>query len=152
MHLVTYLQFQQASESTLASSYTTVCQGHVADADVHWMTGRFARQCEIHADALQPVLARLDTPGEPVPERLHVQGLTTIRAGLAGLLRDLQELYQLVSLVDTTWSLVGQAAQAIRDWELIKIVEGCAAQTTAQLDWLRMRMQMTAPQALLVAV
>ncbi|MFF2102298.1 hypothetical protein [Streptomyces sp. NPDC058202] len=151
MHLVTYLQFQHASETTLSSSYTTVCEGHTADADVHWMTARFARQCQAHADALTPVLGRLDAPSEPVPERLHVQGLAVIRTGLAGLLRDLQELFQLVTLVDVTWSLVGQAGKAIRDTELMHIIDDCAVQSRAQLDWLRMRMQMTAPQALLVA-
>ncbi|MEU4098719.1 hypothetical protein [Streptomyces sp. NPDC026673] len=151
MHLVTYLQFQRASETTLGRSYTAISEGHITDADVHWTTARFSRQCVAHADALAPVLARLDTPDEPVPERLHIQGITTARTGPAGLLRDLLDLYQFANLLDITWSLVGQAGRAIRDHELLRVIDECAAETTAQLNWLRMRMKEAAPQTLLVA-
>ncbi|MFI8185303.1 hypothetical protein OG539_41785 [Actinacidiphila glaucinigra] len=151
MHLVTYLQFQRASEITLGSSYTVISEGHIADADVRWTTARFSRQCAAHADALVPVLARLDAPDESVPERLHIQGVAAARTGPAGLLRDLLDLYQLGNLLDITWSLVGQAGRAIRDHELLRVIDDCAAQTTAQLDWLRMRMKEAAPQTLLVA-
>ncbi|MEU3663446.1 hypothetical protein AB0E77_27450 [Streptomyces sp. NPDC032940] len=151
MHLVTYLDFQHTSEATLGSSFTVVSEGHTADADVHWAAARFARQCAAHSEALGPVLARLDAPDEPVPERLHVQGITTVRPGPAGLLRDLLDLYQLVNLVDITWHLVTQAGSALRDHELLRAAGTCSAETTAQLDWLRMRMKSAAPQTLLVA-
>ncbi|MEU0603610.1 hypothetical protein ABZ484_36110 [Streptomyces sp. NPDC006393] len=96
-------------------------------------------------------------PGPPgrtagaVPERLHPQGISVVRTVPAGLLRDLQDLYQFVSLVDITWSLVKQAGQALRDGELLRVIDDCAVRTTAQLDWLRMRMKAAAPQTLLVA-
>lgn len=151
MHLVTYLDLLQTSEDTLTGSYTVVSEGHADDADVHWTTARFAGDCATHAQALAPVLARLDAPQGPAPERLHPQGIAATRTGPAGLLRDLQDLYQLVSLVDITWSLIKQAAQALRDLELLQVIEDCAAQTAAQLDWLRMRMKTAAPQTLLVA-
>lgn len=151
MHLVTYLDLLKTSETTLGSSFTVVSAGHAPDADVHWTTARLARQCAAHADALAPVLARLAPPDEPAPERLHVQGMTAARGGPAGLLRDLQELYQLTGLVDITWTLVGQAAQALRDRGLLDVVDTCAPQTAAQLGWLRTRMKAAAPQTLLVA-
>ncbi|MFC8217888.1 hypothetical protein ACFUTY_06915 [Streptomyces sp. NPDC057362] len=151
MHLVTYLGFQHTSEAALAGSFTVVSEGHTGDADVHWAAARFARQCAAHSRALDPVLARLDAPDEPAPERLHVQGITTARPGPAGLLRDLLDLYQLANLVDITWHLVAQAGSALRDHELLQAVETCSAQTAAQLDWLRMRMKTAAPQTLLVA-
>lgn len=68
-----------------------------------------------------------------------------------GLLRDLQDLYQLANLIEVTWTLVGQAAYGARDPDLIDIVERCDRGTTAQLAWLRMRMRAAAPQTLLVA-
>jgi hypothetical protein len=46
--------------------------------------------------------------GAPAPA-----GLTTVRGGPVGLLRDLQDLYQLDNLVDSTWMLVGQAAHGV---------------------------------------
>lgn len=82
---------------------------------------------------------------------MHPSGLTSPRSGPVGLLRDLQDLYQLANLVGITWTLVGQAAYGARDRELIDIVERCDREMAAQLAWLRMRMRAAAPQALLVA-
>lgn len=151
MHLVTYLEFLQRAEQSLAGSYRTISAGHAADADVHYATAGFAAQCDVHADALGPVLARSEPAGEPAPERLHVTGVSQHRAGPVGLLRDLQDLYQLANLVDVTWTLIGQAAHGARDHDLLAVVDRCSPQTAAQLDWLRMRMKAAAPQTLLVA-
>ena len=151
MHLVTYLTFLQRSEEALGHSYRVVADGHAADADVHYPTARFAAQCLAHGAALASVLDRFQPATEPEPDRLHVQALRAHRPGPLGLLRDLQDLYQLANLVDVTWTLVGQAAHGARDEELVQVVERCAAQTTAQLAWLRMRMMAAAPQTLLVA-
>lgn len=151
MHLVTYLRFLHTTEETLAGSYRTVSDGHFGDGDVHWTTARFARQCVAHAQALAPVLERSAPAEEPGPERLHVQGMTSARSGPVGLLRDLQDLYQLANLVDITWTLTGQAASATRDGELADITRRCGEEATVQLDWLRMRMKAAAPQTLVVA-
>ncbi|GIL25838.1 hypothetical protein [Actinocatenispora comari] len=151
MHLCTYLILLAAAEQTLADSYVTVSQGHADEADVHYTCADFARQATAHVEALAPVTARYTDRREPEPERLRPDGLTTTRGGPVGLLRDLQDLYQLVSLVDITWALVGQAAAGARDRELIDTVAGCHGQTTAQHAWLRSRMRAAAPQTLLVA-
>ena len=151
MHLVTYLEFLRQSELTLGESYRVVSAGHRADDDVHYASRGFASECTAHADALAPVLARTEPATEPEPERLHAEPLHAHRDGAIGLLRDLQDLYQLANLVDITWTLVGQAAYGARDGNLIHVVEDCAPQTAAQLAWLRMRMKAAAPQTLLVA-
>jgi hypothetical protein len=151
VHLATYLDFLRTSEQTLGRGYHLVTDGHAADADVHWMTARFARQCTDHATALAPVLARYAPTPEPAPESLHAPGLDAARTGPAGLLRDLLDLYQLANLVDIAWSLIRQTAQAGRDHDLLAVTDHCATDTTAQLAWLRMRVRAAAPQTLLVA-
>lgn len=151
MHLVSYLGFLQRAEETLGRSYRLVSAGHAADGDVHYMTAAFDRQCLAHSRALAPVYARADPPTEPEPDRFHVRALDAHRPGPAGLLRDLQDLYQLVSLIDITWVLVGQAAQGLRDTNLLGVVDRCAPETGEQLAWLRMRMKAAAPQTLLVS-
>jgi len=151
VHLVTYLGFLQRTEETLGHSYRLVSRGHPADADVHYPTADFAAQCAAHADALAPVLARCNPATEAEPDRLHVEGADSHRAGPIGLLRDLQDLYQLATLVDSTWTLVRQAAQGARDRDLIQVTDRFVPQIAAQLDWLRMRMKAAAPQTLLVA-
>ena len=52
---------------------------------------------------------------------------------------------------DITWTLVGQAAQGLRDDDLLKVVTTNEKETAMQLKWLRTRMKQAAPQALVVA-
>jgi hypothetical protein len=151
MHLTSYLTLLAGAESTLAASYRAVAAGPMADSDVHYTCHSFARQCDTHSASLAPVLERYASHSEPEPDRLHPPGLTGHRAGAVGLLRDLQDLYQLATLVTSTWTLTSQAAQAARDQDLIDVVSDAGHQTTAQLAWLRMRMKADAPQTLLVA-
>lgn len=151
MHLTTYLHLLHTAEGTLSDSYREVAAGHRPDADVHYTCLRFGADCAAHAEALRPSLTRYDKAREPEPERLHPPGLTTTRSGPVGLLRDLQDLYQLANLVGITWVLVGQAAHGARDRDLIDLATRCDNELTAQLAWLRMRMRAAAPQTLLVA-
>lgn len=151
MHLPTYLTLLASAEQSLASSYHLVAGGHTGDPDVHYTCQDFARQCTGHAEALAPIAARYADRRQPEPDRLHPAGLPATRSGPVGLLRDLQDLYQLASLAEITWTLVGQAAAGARDRDLLQVTDRCAAQTTAQLAWLRMRMKAAAPQTLLAA-
>ena len=73
------------------------------------------------------------------------------RTGALALLRDLQDVRMLVSFVDTTWTVVKQAALALRDEELLAVTVDCESQTKLQQDWLLTRIKGAAPQALLVA-
>jgi len=73
------------------------------------------------------------------------------RTGALALLRDLQDVRMLVSFVDTTWTVVKQAALALRDEELLAVTVDCERQTKLQQDWLLTRIKQAAPQALLVA-
>ena len=84
-------------------------------------------------------------------ERLHAAGLAEVREGEVGLLRDLQDLHVLATLVQTTWTVVSQGAQGLRDTELLEIAQTCNAETSRQLSWLNTRMKVAAPQALIVA-
>jgi hypothetical protein len=151
MYLSTYLTLLQNAETALARSYRQVATGHRPDSDVYYTCQQFARQCDEHSSALTPTVERYAHVSEPEPERLHPEGLTSVRSGPIGLLRDLQDLYQLANLVDITWTVIGQAAHGARDRDLIALVSRCNEQTTAQLAWLRTRMKAAAAQALLVA-
>ena len=90
-----------------------------------------------------------DKPAEP--ERLHSELFGGTRGGGLGLLRDLHDLYLMATECEVTWALVGQAAQAARDADLLDTVERCRGEVDAQLKWLRTRMKQAAPQALVVA-
>ena len=151
MHLATYIGLVDEGERTLAESFRQVAEGHAQDADVVHLCERFAVQCDSHREQLAPVVARYGEERQQEPERLHAQGLDGARSGGVGLLRDLHDLYLLVSYLDIAWTVVGQAAKAVRDEDLQNVVSWCEKETSAQLSWLRTRMKEAAPQALVVA-
>lgn len=151
MHLATYIGLVDEGERTLAESFRQVAEGHAQDADVVHLCERFAVQCDSHREQLAPVVERYGEERQQEPERLHAQGLDGARSGGVGLLRDLHDLYLLVSYLDIAWTVVGQAAKAVRDENLQNVVSWCEKETSAQLSWLRTRMKEAAPQALVVA-
>ena len=151
MHLDTYLGLQHVASQTLAESFRQVAQGHAAEPDVFTDCHHLARMCDEHVARLAPLTERYGEQQDDEPERLHADGLTGVRSGGVGLLRDLQDLYLLGSLVDITWTVVKQAAQGLRDRELLDVVAHCEGETKTQLEWLSTRMKQAAPQALIVA-
>jgi len=151
VHLATYIGLVDESERTLAEALRQVADGHSQEPDVTALCRRFAVQCDGHREQLEPVVARYGERQEDEPERLHAQGLDGTRTGGVGLLRDLHDLYLLVSYLDIAWTVVGQAARAVRDEELIDVVRCCDTETAGQLAWLTTRMKEAAPQALVAS-
>ena len=123
MKLPVYLGLLHRAETTLAQSFRQVSDGHRDEPDVRFLCRSLADQCDAHTLALRPIIARYGegNPGDE-PERLHADGLSQTRSGGLGLLRDLQDLYFLGSFVDITWTMVKQAAQGLRDAELLEVV------------------------------
>ncbi|MFP5070979.1 hypothetical protein ACLFMI_15120 [Pseudonocardia nantongensis] len=148
MRLPIYLGMLHDAEQTLAESWRRVADGHAAEADVHHLGHQLAGQCDRHIQALRPLVAHYGEQPDDEPERLAAQGLSQVRSGPVGLLRDLQDLYLLASFVAITWDLVEQAGQAIRDPDLLAAVRSCREESTTQVAFLRTRLEQAAPQAL----
>jgi hypothetical protein len=152
-HLATYIGMVHRAEQTLADSLLTIGDGHKAEADVFHACSTLAKMSQDHVSRLQAVVDRYgeERAGDDVeePDRLHAVGVGEVRQGSIGLLRDLQDLYLLATLVQTTWTVIYQGAQGARDRELMTIAEHCNADTSRVLTWLNTRMKAAAPQALL---
>lgn len=152
MKLPVYLSLLDGSEQALHDAYRKVAVAHGDEPDVHFLCITLATQCEAHWRKLAPVIERYgEGPADDEPERLQHGGVGEPRTGPLGLLRDLQDLYLLASLVDATWMVVKQAAQALRDTELLHVVEDCEHEVAVQLRWLLTRMKQAAPQVLVAA-
>ncbi|GAA1985284.1 hypothetical protein GCM10009817_28410 [Terrabacter lapilli] len=150
-HLSTYIGLADHSEKTLADSFRAVAQGHREEADVYHTCQTLAGWSDQHREKLAPIIERYGEDEElEEPERLRASGLADVRSGPVGLLRDLQDLHVLGSLVQTTWTVVAQGAQGLRDKELLEVANSANAETSRQLSWLNTRMKMAAPQALIV--
>jgi hypothetical protein len=150
-HLTTYIGLADHSEKTLADSFRAVSQGHDGEADVFHVCRMLAEWSDQHRRRLAPVIARYgEDHTVEEPERLHASGLAEVRPGPVGLLRDLQDLHVLATLVQTTWTVIAQGAQGLHDPELLEVATTSNAETARQLTWLNTRMKSAAPQALIV--
>jgi hypothetical protein len=150
--LPVYLTLLAESERTLADAYLQMAGAHGDEPDVHALCLTMAAQCQAHERLIARIVAEYgEAPADDEPERLHHEGVGEPRTGPLGLLRDLQDLYLLASLVDVTWMMVKQAAQALRDAGLLEVVEACEHETSVQLAWLQSRMKQAAPQALIAS-
>lgn len=150
-HLSTYIGLADHSERTLADSFRAVAAGHDAEADIVHTCATLAGWSDSHRSKLAPIIERYgEDDSVEEPERLHASGLAEVRKGPVGLLRDLQDLHVLATLVQTTWTVIAQGAQGLRDRELLEVANASNAETTRQLSWLNTRMKEAAPQALIV--
>jgi hypothetical protein len=150
-HLATYVGLVDHSEQVLSESFRAVSDGHADVADVHHLCLTLAGMCDEHRRRLGPVLERYGEEDLEEPERLRAEALPQAREGEIGLLRDLQDLHLLATLVRSSWVVIAQGAQGLRDRELLDIAQSSRAETDRQLTWLDTRMKAAAPQALIVA-
>ena len=152
-HLATYVGLADHSERTLADSLRAIAEGHAHTPDVFHACYTLAAFSDEHRRLLAPVVDRYGEPhtGDDVeePERLHATGLAQARSGEIGLLRDLQDLHVLATLVATTWTMIAQGAQGLRD-RLLTVATDASTGTAHQLIWLTTRMKAAAPHALIV--
>lgn len=150
-HLSTYVGLADHAEQTLAEAFRTIAEGHARAADIFHTCHLLAQMSDRHREALAPAVERYGEEDLAEPERLHASGLAQPRTGEIGLLRDLQDLHVLATLTQTTWTVIAQGAQGLRDRELLDIATSANAETSRQLSWLNTRMKAAAPQALIVA-
>jgi hypothetical protein len=151
VHLAHYLGLLHKAQTDLAAAFREVRDAHADEVDVHHLCERLAEQCDSHAVRLEPIAERYGEDAAEEPDRLYSELFMGPREGGLGLLRDLHDLYLMASECDVAWTLVGQAAQALRDNELFEVVQACEGETASQLQWIKSRMKEAAPQALVVA-
>jgi hypothetical protein len=135
----------------LADAFREVATAHRDEPDVEQLCRQLASQCDRHAELVRPFAARYGAEADDEPERLHNEIFTGVRSGGLGLLRDLHDLYLVATECDLCWTIVRQAARAVRDDDLAAVVATCEGDTAVQMKWLTTRIKQAAPQALVVA-
>ena len=151
MHLAHYLGLLHQAQVDLAAAYREVGHAHADEPDVFHICENLARDCDGHAERVEPFVDRYGEEAPQAPDRLHADLFSGTRSGPLGLLRDLHDLYLMAAQCDMAWTLVGQAARGLRDEALVAVVQSCEGETATQMRWLRTRMKQSAPQALVVA-
>ncbi|HEY0695990.1 MAG TPA: hypothetical protein VGD71_43990 [Kribbella sp.] len=151
MHLRTYLGLLHDAEQSLADAFRQVGSAHRDEPDIEHLCQVLAGQADGHVASIAPIIHQYGQQRDDEPERLRAAEFSGTRKGGVRLLRDLHDLYALASFVDITWTVVLQAAQALRDKHLITVVNSCDQDTTRQLTWLQTRINQAAPQALIAS-
>ncbi|MBW4716890.1 hypothetical protein [Saccharothrix obliqua] len=151
MHLAHYLGLLHRAQLTLGDAFREVGAAHGDEPDVAEQCARQARRCDRHARDLEPFARRYAEDAPDEPERLHSELFRGTRTGGLGLVRDLHDLYLMATECELCWTVVGQAAQGLRDAGLFAVVRRWEGETAIQVKWLRTRIKQAAPQALVVA-
>lgn len=150
MHLAHYIDVLLSSERELRNAYTEVGARRNEEPDVRVDSEKFARRCDAHVAALEPLRDRVDGD-HTEPATLRRALFAGPREGPLGLLRDLHDLYLMACECDLAATLVTQASQGLREPQLSGVAQQCQADAALQMAWLRSRMKQAAPQALIVA-
>lgn len=151
MQLANYLGYLHRAELDLADGFRKVGEAHAQEADVYHLSRTLAKQCETHAEKLEPFVDRYGEEAPEEPEQLYHEFFEQTRSGSLGLLRDMHDLYLMANACDIAWTMIGRAAQGARDRELLEVVNSCEGETAIQIKWIQTRMKQAAPQVLLVA-
>ena len=150
------------AEEELADEYVKVGERLGSEHEVWYQCKRFAEQCHAHADAIRPFAyehdeqlppADDDTVGETTTAALrHKLSEVLGRRPESGLLllRSVKQLYLQAQEVSFHWIVAGQLAQAIREPELLSVVDELHRETLTQIKWLKAHVKEASPQALAV--
>lgn len=150
------------AEERLAEDLLKVGERHEADHDVFHLTRQLSRWAQGHLAALEPFGERYGGSGGIDADDIGRESsgpLAAVReksAELLGrrpasgllLLRDIRRLHLLATEASLNWTMLGQAAQAAHDQELLDCVSLCHPETLRTMRWTLTKLKESAPQAL----
>ena len=150
MHLSNYLGLLENSEKQLTDAFETVSKKHKDEPDIEQMCQKLSAWSREHRGRVMGFVKKYSEEGESEPKDLKRVLFSEKRSGSLALLRDLHDLWLLTQEVQLCWTVIRQAALALRDEELKAAYEFCDARTKRQTDWLLGRIKQAAPQTLIV--
>jgi hypothetical protein len=150
-HIADYIGLLRASEKMLADAFMTVKSNHPDVPDIEAECTMFAGWSSQAFEALAPFVERYGTQqaGEPKKLKRVLVKRRSVHSGFH-LVRDLHDLFLLVSEGLISVTALHQAAMAVRDSELETTLEGIRERNQRQHRWLQTRIEQAAPQALTV--
>lgn len=151
MHIGRYINLVHRTEEDLVNAFKLVGKAHGDEVDVYQTCQLLASWSADLAKQLEPFAKRYKKENDNEPDRLTKTLLKKARKGSMALLRDLHDLYLIVSEVEVCCVILKQGGTGLRDKELVGVCEEIERQTKRQLSWLLTRMKSAAPQILIVA-
>ena len=151
MHIGKYIDLVHRTERDLVKAFKLVAKAHGDEVDVYQTCMLLSSWSQTLADDIEDFSKKYKEENDGEPDRLTQTLLKKTRKGAIALLRDLHDLYLIVSEVQICCTILKQGATGLRDEKLVATCEEIERQTKRQLSWLMTRMKSAAPQTLIVA-
>ena len=158
MRIGLVLQELHRDENHLAHHLLVVSERHKVDHEIYHLARDLATWSQHHVRSLAQIAPRYELKLDPEPagditmaERLREKGSELLghRDEPALLmLRDLREVYTHACGLSVDWEMLAQAAQALKDDELLDLTRACHPDTLRQLRWANAKLKESSPQVL----
>jgi hypothetical protein len=147
-----YLQLAFDAEKEVVKAFNMIGAKHGNEPDVYQTCQLLASWSEKDLSRLQPLLTKYPASPDTSVEKLERMMFDNQEKGSYALLRDLHDLWLLVTEVDICWTVLLQAADGLRDREMKATIVKLQQSTNRQTAWLQTRVKQAAPQTLIVGI
>jgi hypothetical protein len=151
MNIGLYLRLVKDSETQLSEALVSVADHHQEEPDMEEICRLLASWSCQKASSTERFINKYGGRHDRGAEKLYSELFQGPRRGGLALLRDLHDLWLLATEAQICWTLLAQAAQALRDTDLIEACLENTQQSGRQIAWLETRSKQAAPQTLIVA-
>lgn len=151
MHVGLYLQMVKKTEQELEEAFKAVANRHQQEPDLEEICTILSSWSATKARSTDRFIHKYGQERDREPQRLYSDLFQGPRRGGLALLRDLQDLWLMTTEAQIAWTLLGQAAQALRDKDFVQTCAHNKEQTHRQTSWLETRSKQAAPQTLVAA-
>ena len=151
MYISRYIDLVYRTEKDLVKAFKKAAAAHGNEVDIFQTCMLLSTWSQELVDDLEKFVDKYKKEKDKEPDRLSNMLMKDTRAGDVALLRDMQDLYLIVSEVEVCCVVLRQGAAGLRDSDLMITCDKVARQSKRQLSWLLSRMKEAAPQTLIVA-
>jgi hypothetical protein len=151
MHVGLYLKMVKDSEKELQEAFKRVADHHQEEPDMEEICTLLSSWSQSKAASADRFIHQYGEQRDREPQRLYSDLFQGPRRGGLALLRDLHDLWLMATEAQIAWTLLGQAAQVLRDEDFMETCEHNVKQTHRQIAWLKTRSKQAAPQTLVAA-
>ena len=151
MHVGLYLQMVKTTEQELEKALKAVADRHQQEPDLEEICTILSSWSQAKARSTDRFIHKYGRERDREPQRLYSDLFQGPRRGGLALLRDLHDLWLMTTEAQIAWTLLAQAAQALRDKDFVQTCEHNKEQTHRQTSWLETRSKQAAPQTLIAA-
>jgi hypothetical protein len=158
MRIGLVLQQLQRDENHLAHHLLVVSERHKVDHEIHHLARDLATWSQRHVEDLARIASGHDLKLDsgPAGEATLAERLREKTSELLGhrdapallMLRDLREIYTHACGLSVDWEMLAQAAQALKDDELLRLARKCHPDTLRRLRWANAKLKESSPQVL----